>query len=91
LEWFPLCYGFLHISESQVREKSIVELQKYVIHLTLRSNLEEERQRATLCIWAADAEEAEQRAKELLKRGTILGFDANAWEIEWVEVKKGEL
>jgi hypothetical protein len=68
-----------------------VELQKYLVHLVLRSNLDEERQRATLYIWAENAEEAERKAKELLKRGTILGFDDNAWDIEWVEVKKGKL
>jgi hypothetical protein len=64
-----------------------VELQKYVIHLTLRANLDEERQRAMLYIWAENAEEAEQKAKELLKRGAILGFDDNAWEIARIKVK----
>lgn len=70
-----------------------MELQKYVVYLVLKSNLDEERQQATLYIWAwADtAEEAEQKAKDLLTRETILGSDDKAWEIEWVEAKNGKL
>jgi hypothetical protein len=66
-----------------------VELQKYIIHLMLSSNLDEERQRARLYIWAETTEEAGQKTNNLLTRGAIIGFDNNAWDIEWVEVKKG--
>ena len=65
-----------------------MELQKYLVHLVLRANLAEERHRPTLHLRADTAEEAYWKAKELLKRGTILGFDDKAWEIARVEVKK---
>jgi hypothetical protein len=77
--------------ETQGKGKSILELQQYLVHLVLKSSLGEESNRATLYIWAKNAEEAGQKAKELLKRGTILRFDDNAWDIEWVEVKNRKL
>jgi hypothetical protein len=68
-----------------------VDLQKYLVHLVLRSNPAEESNRPTFHIWAEDAEEAYQKAKDLLKRGTIPGFDYKAWDIARIEVKKGKL
>ena len=68
-----------------------MKLQQYLVHLVLRSNLAEESNRPTLYIRAEDAEEAYQRAKDLLKRGMVLGLDHKAWAIARIEVKKGEL